>query len=209
MRHLSVNTLRRWGKAGPWWALVLATLWLAVPAAVDEEAARRAEDLRRKLALIARRGEVRAKGPYATAITEEEVNAYLQQYGASLVPAGVVNPRVTILEGGRLAGVALIDLDVVRQSRPRGLIDPIGYLTGRVPVQATGVLRTGNGIGRFEIEAAQVAGLPVPKVVLQELIAHYTRTTDRPEGVNLEAPFALPAGIREIRVAKGRAVVVQ
>jgi hypothetical protein len=193
----------------PWgWVLAGIVCSLAV-AVADEATARRAESLRRKLALILQQAQVPAKGPYATAITEEELNAYLQQHAAELMPAGVTDPRVTIVGDGRVAAEAVIDFDLVRQSRPRPRLDPLAYLAGRVPVAATGILRTANGIGRLELEAARVAGLSVPKGLVYELVAAYTRRGDRPDGLDLEAPFALPAGIREIRVGKGRAVVVQ
>jgi hypothetical protein len=44
---------------------------------------------------------------------------------------------------------------------------------------------------------------------VQQLIAQYTRSEASPDGVNLEAPFRLPARIREIRTARGQAVIVQ
>lgn len=199
---------RRAGVFGASMGIAIAVS-LPIVLAAPEESAQQAERLRRKLALIAQQALVPAKGPYTTAITQEEVNAYLEHHAAALLPAGVTNPRITIVGDGRLAGEAVVDLDAVRRGRPRGLLDPAGYLAGQVPVAATGLLRTANGIGRLEIESAQVAGLPVPKGLFQEVVAYYTRSAQRPDGINLEAPFALPAGIREIRVGQGRAVVVQ
>jgi hypothetical protein len=49
----------------------------------------------------------------------------------------------------------------------------------------------------------------VPKSMLQEVIAYYSRSEASPQGVNFEAPFRLPARIREIRTARGQAVIVQ
>jgi hypothetical protein len=54
-----------------------------------------------------------------------------------------------------------------------------------------------------------VSSIPVPKAVLQEIVAHYSATPDSPEGINLDAPFALPVSIREIRTSQGQAIVVQ
>jgi hypothetical protein len=51
--------------------------------------------------------------------------------------------------------------------------------------------------------------VPVPKFVLQQIITHYSRSTEMPEGLSLDAPFALPAQIQEIQVERGQAVVVQ
>jgi hypothetical protein len=49
----------------------------------------------------------------------------------------------------------------------------------------------------------------VPKSLLQELLSHYSRTPENPNGIGIDDPFELPARIKEIRVLKGEAMVVQ
>jgi len=172
---------------------------------------RDADSLQRKLSTITQNAVLR--GPRdstrATTISERELNAYLRYSAAGEIPSGVVEPYVTILGDGRVAGRAIVDLDAVRTQQQRGWGDPAGYLTGRLPVQATGVLKTQNGVGRFYLESAEVSGIAVPRVVLQEIVSYYTRTPEQPNGVSLDAPFELPAGIREVQVGKGAATVVQ
>jgi hypothetical protein len=142
-------------------------------------------------------------------VTEQETNAFLRFRGQSVLPAGVVEPCVSALGEGRLQGWATVDLDVVRQSRERGWLDPMRLLRGRLPVTAVGVLHATDGAARFDLESANVSGIPMPKGVLQELVAYYTRGASHPEGVSLDEPFGLPAGIREITVQSGRAIIVQ
>jgi hypothetical protein len=60
-----------------------------------------------------------------------------------------------------------------------------------------------------DLQSATLGPLPIPKVILQEIVSFYSRTPDHPSGIDLDAPFALPARIREIQVQVGRAVVVQ
>ena len=108
-----------------------------------------------------------------------------------------------------MSGRAIVDLDRVRTSRQRGWLDPASYLMGKLPVTATGILHTQNGLGRFELETATVGGIAVPKVVLQELLSYYSRTPEDPDGLNLDDTFELPAKIREIQVGKAVAYVVQ
>ena len=50
--------------------------------------------------------------------------------------------------------------------------------------------------------------MTIPKTVLQELLSYYSRT-DNPSGINMDDPFELPARIREIRVGKATATIVQ
>jgi hypothetical protein len=145
-----------------------------------------------------------------TQLSEREVNAYLRYDLASQVPVGIAEPVITIVGQGRLMGDALVDLDAVsRANPPKGFFDPMRLLTGRLPVRVQGTLVTSRGSGRFTLEQASVAGVPVPKSVLQSLVSHYSRSQDNPNGVGLDDPFALPAAIREIRVEPGRAVIVQ
>jgi hypothetical protein len=142
-------------------------------------------------------------------VTEREANAFLRFRGQTVLPAGVVAPRVSALGDGRLQGWATVDLDAVRQSKERSWLDPVQLLSGRLPVTAVGVLHTQGGTARFDLESASVSGIPVPRAMLQELVSYYTRGASHPEGVSLDEPFGLPAGIREITVQPGRAIIVQ
>jgi hypothetical protein len=173
---------------------------------------RDAASLRQKIAAIAAYGAhpLRANAQRMTTVTENEVNAYLAIDARPDIPAGVVEPAVTILGGGRLSGRAVVDLDAVRtQQNPTSMLDPVNYVTGRLPVTAAGVLRTSNGVGRFALESATVGGIPIPKFVLQQIVSYYSRSPEFPSGVNLDDPFALPARIREIQVERGHAIIVQ
>lgn len=150
-----------------------------------------------------------ARAAVSTTVSEPEVNAYLRYVAQGQLPAGVVEPAVAALGEGRLAGSATVDLDAVRQSRQRSWFDPMRLLRGRVPVRAVGVLTARDGAARFDLESARVGGVPIPKSVLQELVSYYSRSPGRPDGIGLDAPFELPAGIRHITIASGYAIIVQ
>ncbi len=171
---------------------------------------RDAETLRQKVATINAHAERPSAQGRRTTITENEVNSYLVYDAPQQLPAGVVEPSVTILGTGRLSGRAVVDLDAVRKSKAStSILDPTNYLTGRLPVTATGTLTTNKGMGRFQLESATVGGVPVPKILLQEIVSYYSRSADKPAGIGLDDPFALPARIREIQVERGQAIVVQ
>jgi hypothetical protein len=153
-------------------------------------------------------------GARQTFVSEAEVNSYLRYAAAEHIPAGVTEPQVAILPDGRLRGRAVVDLDEVRRARASrggngGMLDPMNLLSGKLPVTAHGVLQSAGGKGRFEFETAEVAGVPVPKWVLQEVVSYYSRSPELPQGVNIDDPFELPARIEEIRLRAGEAVVVQ
>jgi hypothetical protein len=197
--------VRRFGLVAA--ALVLAA---AVPRADTRASKRDAETLRQKVATINSFGERKVAQTLRTTITENEVNSYLVFDAREQLPAGVVEPSVTILGTGRVSGRAVVDLDAVRKAKATAsLLDPTNYLTGRLPVTATGVLSTSKGVGRFQLESATVGGVPVPKLLLQEIVSYYSRTPDKPGGIGIDDPFALPARIREIQVERGQAIIVQ
>lgn len=189
-------------------ALVLT---VAVLAASDAALSRGdAELLKKKVADISRFASESPPKPHKTPVSENELNAYLQFDGRDLLPSGVVEPSVAIVGAGRVSGRAVVDLDQVRQHRSStGLFDPARFLTGRVPVTATGVVKAGDGVGRFELESATAAGLPIPKSLLQQIVTYYSRTPAKPSGIGLDDPIELPARIREIQIQKGEAVIVQ
>jgi hypothetical protein len=144
-----------------------------------------------------------------TQLTDSELNSYLRFHLKDQVPVGIVEPTLNALGDGRVAGGALIDLDAVRKSRKRGWTDPLSYLTGQMPLTASGTLTTQNGIGRFQLESASISGVSIPKSLVQELLTHYSKSAENPSGIGIDDPFELPAKIKEIRVGKGEALVVQ
>jgi hypothetical protein len=169
-----------------------------------------ATSLLNKVTGITQSANLPVRGPRRTMVTQNEVNAYLLFEAGEQIPTGIVDPAINILGGGRVSASAVVDLDAVRkQKTQRSLLDPMNFATGRVPVMAVGVLRTSGGVGRVEFESASIGPLPVPKVILQEIVSYYSRSPERPGGLGLEDPFTLPARIREIQVETGRAIVIQ
>ena len=154
-------------------------------------------------------GKSSAASTRTTQITDNELNAYFRYNAGGQIPVGIVEPTINALGEGRLGGRAIVDLDAVRKQKQRGWLDPLGYLSGRLPVTASGTLTTTAGIGKFTLESAEISGVTIPKTLLQELLSYYSRTKDNPAGISMDDPFELPARIREIRVGRAEATVVQ
>lgn len=199
-------SLARW-RRGASAALVVtwAGLALAAPVVTRELAA----SCGRKIEIIARVPPA-GQAPRRTPLSESELNSWLAFSAADRIPAGVTEPVVTLIGQGRLSGRAVVDLDLMGRRKSNGsLLDPWSYLAGRVQVVATGRLSTDAGVGRFALESAQVAGISVPKWLLQEMLSFYAKSPSRPRGVNMDEPFPLPVGIETLEVGTGQAVVVQ
>jgi hypothetical protein len=109
-----------------------------------------------------------------------------------------------------LSGRAVVDIDAVkRQKPPSGILDPMYYLSGQLPVAAEGALAAQGGVARLTLNWVTISGLSVPKFLLQRIVTYYSRTPENPTGLNMDDPYPLPAGIKEIQVQRGQAVVVQ
>jgi hypothetical protein len=169
-----------------------------------------ADAFAREVAIINQHAEVGATVPRRTTLTESELNSWFAFRAQPVLPTGLAEPKVTIIGGGKLRGTAAIDLEAIGRKRSAGgSLDVWSYLGGRLPLSVTGILHTDGGVGRFDLHAADVSGVPVPRTLLQELLSHYTRTPEKPQGVRLDDPFELPANIKRIEVGQGQAVVVQ
>ncbi len=189
---------------------LFAGLFVCSLFAADPVSRRDAARLQAKLDRITKGGPAGGKTPATTAITETELNSYLQFELRDRIPEGVTEPWVSILEEGRLAGKATVDLARVGKSRKSsGMLDPFNFLTGSLPLAVNGVLKTKNGIANFAVESASISSVPVPVWMLQEIVSYYSKSEAAPSGVAIDKPFALPNGIREIRTARGQATVVQ
>jgi hypothetical protein len=200
------------GRSPIWSVLVAAVIASSIVVVrANVRATRRdAAMLKQKVATINDRAAKPSKIARKIIVTDAEVNSYLVYDAKDQIPVGVVEPTLTAVGQGRLSGRAVVDLDAVRkQKAPTSLLDPMNYLMGRLAVTAVGRLKTANGVGHFELESSSVGSVPIPKILLQEIISYYSRSPEKPGGISLDDPFALPARIREIQVDRGQAIIVQ
>jgi hypothetical protein len=191
---------------------VAVALSVAAPRARQDLSRKDASSMEQKLVAIAARGNAAPNAklaPMRTSFTEQEVNALFQYSQLVQMPAGVLNPRLTIADGGLLSGRATVDLDAIRKSKERTMLDPLSWVTGTVEVTAMGTLKTASGQGTFDLQSATLGGVSIPKSLLQEIVSYYSRTPETPNGFNLDKPFVLPAAIQTVETRRGAATVVQ
>jgi hypothetical protein len=145
-----------------------------------------------------------------TPMTEPEVNSYLAFNIKDKIPRGLANPEIRMVGNGQLAGRVFVDMDEFKRGRSSGgMMDPLSYVSGQVPLTARGVLRTRDSKGQFQLISAEIHGVPLPKPIVQELVSFFSRTQERPNGFNLDEPFNLPAKIREVVINQGQAIITQ
>ena len=171
-----------------------------------------AAKMARKLNTIVVRGEnapKKAAKPLRTDLIDKEVNAYFRINGPEFLPVGVLNPQIFIDSGGRVSAKATVDLDAALKPKERSVFDPLAWVGGKTEVTASGVVRAQNGKGQLQLESATLAGITIPKSLLQQLVSYYTRTPEEPAGFDIDKPFDLPANITSVETSRGQAIVVQ
>jgi hypothetical protein len=166
--------------------------------------------LARKIDAINENAAAKLATPKRTAVTEPEVNSYLAFNIKEKIPRGLTQPQIRMVGDGQLAGRVFVDMDDFRRGRSSGgMMDPLNYISGQMPLTARGVLTARDGKGQFQLTGAEMNGVPLPKAIVQELVSFFSRTASNPNGFSLDEPFYLPAKIREITINPGEAVVVQ
>jgi hypothetical protein len=169
-----------------------------------------ADAFSKKIVLVQKQAEEKVAKARSTAFTQAETNSYLKFQAGDLLPTGLTQPELTMIGQGKVLGKAVVDLDVVRQKQSSGgWFDVTSYLTGKLPVTASGRIVTWDGKGKFELESAEVSGVPIPKTLLAQMVNFFTRTADNPRGSSIDDTFELPANIQRIDVDASRWTVHQ
>jgi hypothetical protein len=171
-----------------------------------------AASLEKKLNSILVRGEkapAAKAAPVKVSVTEREINAFLKFNYREQMPKGVTSPELSLAGNRKVSGLAVVDLDAVRTAKDRGWLDPAAYLTGKVEVRAAGLFHATSGKGTFQFESAHLGAIPIPKTLFQELVTHYSRSPELPDGIDIDKPFDLPARIREVEIQRGAATITQ
>jgi len=191
--------------------LLISALAITVSTTAAPQISREQGDtFARKVDEINQNASAKLVTPKRTAISEPEVNSYLAFNIKDKIPRGLAEPHIRLVGNGQLAGRVLVDMDDFKRGRSSGgMLDPLSYISGQVPVTARGVLSTRDGKGKFQLIAAEMNGYPLPKPLVQELVRYFSRTANNPTGYNIDEPFNLPAKIHEITVNPAESVVVQ
>jgi hypothetical protein len=192
-------------------ALIAAALLASgavLGAAGGRTSSTQAQQFQQKLEAIQANADREPVKPLRVTLLETELNAFLLDGGASL-PPGVLKPHVSLLGPGQVSGSAIVDLDAVRKNNQPGTFSPLAYLSGKLPVSVTGLLKSSNGQAQFELQSAEVNGISVPKVLIAELVSYYARSAALPSGVSLDSPFPLPDRIKQIDVQRGQVIIIQ
>jgi len=163
-----------------------------------------ADALTRKLADIEVRARQTPRRAETVQVTQGEVNSFLNLTYAPEMPTGVTD--VDVLFGTqRITARAFLDLEQFRGKVEIPTFSPLSLLSGRVPVELTGKFVNQDGFGAIEWESAYIASMRVPISMLEQIVVASSRTSERPEGFDIHAPFRLPYSVKSVRLEPGQA----
>ena len=143
----------------------------------------------------------------STRFSEEEIARFLSD--SNYVPDSMREIEITLAGDNRFVASSVIDLDHIEVPRSEDLLNPMNYLQGQLPIVMKAKVCSEAGRGRLEIERVELAGIELPDVLVREMIARYTRSANNPDGWNIDAFYAFPYRIEEVRVDSGEVIVVQ
>lgn len=140
-------------------------------------------------------------------ITEGQLNSFVNLTLAEQIPPEMSDLELHLLQD-RLGARALLDLDRLRTKMPEGgPASLLSMLTGVVPVELSGRVQSTEGLFRIELEEVLIGGVSLPPALLAQIVSFATRNEERPGGLDITAPVALPWTARQVRVRPGRALV--
>ena len=101
----------------------------------------------------------------------------------------------------------MVDLEQLRSKIPEsGAGTLLSMLSGVVPVELAGRIKSAEGLLQVQIEEVLVGGVSLPPALLAQIVSLATRSEENPSGLDIAAPVALPYTARQIRVEPGRAL---
>lgn len=168
-----------------------------------------ADSLARKIEEAERRRKEKAgsaRRPLTVTFTDRELSSYLNLSYAEKLPKGLSNVDVRF-ERERVTAKGMLDLDRIKGKVRQDSWSPVSFMSGVVPVEATGKVSGKEGFGTVVWETVYVSSVRVPIAMLEQMVLSSTKNEEYPEGFDINAPFRLPYAARTLRVDRGRAVV--
>src|SRR4029079_1802797 len=122
--------------------LMISALAITVSTTAAPQISREQGDtFARKVDEINQNASAKLATPKRTPITEPEVNSYLAFNIKEKIPRGLSQPPMRMVGNVQLESRVLVDMDDCKRGRSSGgIMDPMNYISGQVPLTARGAL---------------------------------------------------------------------
>lgn len=159
----------------------------------------------KKIAVIESNSSNPPAQPQTTTVTQDELNAYLNEGGVT-IPKGLSNVKIEF-SLGTVHASSQVDFDQLSEGHGGG--NPIfsAIFSGTHDVEADAQASGSNGEGTVTIETVKLDGVPVPKSALEYLIQHYVKPKYPQAGMT--STFNLPDKIETANVQQSQVALTQ
>jgi len=141
------------------------------------------------------------RAPERVEVSDAELESYVLYELREDIPARVDSIDVQLTPGS-VAANTKITFGNSPTNNP--LIDVLISGTHRLFVK--GKLQARGGQAKFSLQEARVDGIPVPLILIETLIDKYVKP--KYPDVNLDEPFVMPWGIKDLTITSGKATIV-
>jgi len=136
-------------------------------------------------------------------LSEGEINEYLRFTLTRTPRPGLAAAHVRIFPGNYFATLTTVDFTAIEQWKPStipAVLRPL--LSGQRKVQVDLRFAPVDGFVRFRVEKAEFEGVPIPAIVVNEVIR--VLAARQPERYDTSQPLPLPFGLKTFWTTAGR-----
>jgi hypothetical protein len=138
-------------------------------------------------------------------ITEDELNAYLEQEYRKKAHSGMKSASVKLFDGDRVAADSMVDVDEIKSDNSMGLKMLTWLMSGNQMLHAEARLIFKDNTVAYELERAQLNGVTLPNVLVEKLIEVLARRQS--QKIDVTRPIPLSDSIRHVEIKRGVLII--
>ncbi|MBZ5536111.1 MAG: hypothetical protein LAO31_09160 [Acidobacteriia bacterium] len=138
-------------------------------------------------------------------ITEDELNAYLEQEYRKKPHSGMKSASVKLFDGDRVAADSIVDVDEIKGDNSMGLKMLTWLMSGNQMLHAEARLIFKDNTVAYELERAQLNGVTLPNVLVEKLIEVLARRQS--QKIDVTKPIPLSDSIKHVEINRGLLII--
>ncbi|MFI5173711.1 MAG: hypothetical protein ACHQKY_02560 [Terriglobia bacterium] len=138
-------------------------------------------------------------------ITEDELNAYLEQEYRKKPHSGMKSASVKLFDGNRIAADSIIDVDEIRSDNSMGLKMLTWLMSGNQLLHAEAKLIFRDNTVTYQLERARVNDVTLPNALVEKLIEILARKQS--QRIDVTKPISLSASIKHVEIQQALLII--
>ncbi|MGB7622797.1 MAG: hypothetical protein WBN92_10650 [Terriglobia bacterium] len=138
-------------------------------------------------------------------ITEDELNAYLEQEYRKKPHSGMKSASVKLFDGNRIAADSIIDVDEIRSDNSMGLKMLTWLMSGNQSLHAEAKLIFKDNTVTYQLERARVNDVTLPNALVEKLIEILARKQS--QRMDVTKPIPLSSSIKHVEIQQALLII--